>query len=204
MSKPRDVLIVIDAQKLPPAWADVIDVSKPVPPGVKFFERKIVTSDFLWAIFGGCVCALLGVICLPLGAYMLWADSDGRYNNAGTSTDWWVIGFGFTTLIVAWICFASLITNWKLMRKQDYGQPTRLGIFLGANELLEARGDSFTLIPREKFVGLIGSDVKYTMKDAQQKDQTKSTRLPSALVRDDPRALAAAIEAWAKSIPSEI
>lgn len=185
------MLVALEAAKLPAMWADAVDVTKPVPPGVHFFERKIVAGDFLTAIAGGLVCAVLGVICVPLGAYMLWTERGDR-SNAGSSTSWWVMSFGFAALVAAWMCATSLVSNWRTMRKQDHGQPTRLRMFVAPGELLLATEHAFTLVPRERFVGIAGDEVKYT-----QHNQTRSIRLPRNLVRDDANTMRAAIEAWA-------
>jgi hypothetical protein len=193
----RDVLITIDSKKLPAPWSDAVDITKPVPIGVTFFERKIVIGDFVSAIAFTVVFAFLGVICLPLGVAMLWSGRADRYDSGSTS--WWVIGFGVVMLFAAWMFATSLFSNWKMMRRQDHGEPTRLGIFIARDELFEANEHGYSVIPRERFVAISGREVKYLQMDAQKKDQTRSFRLPTALVRDDPRAMAAAIEKWAAS-----
>lgn len=165
---PRDVLFTSDAAKLPPLWADAVDVAKPVPLGVTFFERKIVLGDFVSAIAFAVVFAFLGVICLPLGVAMLWSGRADRYDSSSTS--WWVIGFGVVMLFAAWMFATSLFSNWKTMRRQDRGEPTRLGIFIARDELFEASEHGYSLIPRERFVSIDGREVKYLQADTQKKD----------------------------------
>lgn len=186
----RDVLLTDDREKLPTKWAELMDASRPLPPGVAFFEKRVVVGDLITAVLLAAVLSLLGVICLPFGFWMLWSGRGDR--NSGNSGEWWMIGFGVVMLFAAWMMAVSVPARWRIMQRQSRGELTRLGVFIAGDELCDANEHHYTLIPREKFSGLSGRDMKYVFKD-----QTKSFRLPANLVRDDPRAMTAAIEQWA-------
>lgn len=184
------VITTADMAKLPAECAALLDPQIPLPTGIEFFEKRVTFQELVMTSLSSLVLALIGVVALLIGITSLFSQRQYVYDN---STDWYIIFFGVTFLFASWMMLGSLRTRWELMQRQGRGEPTRLGIFLTPQGLMEANELAYTLIPRSQFVGVVGATVRYRMGGAE-----KSFNLPATLVRDTPAALVAAIQRWAE------
>jgi hypothetical protein len=189
-----DVLITGEGSKLPAAYADYIDPQKPLPAEVVFFEKKVTFEEMVKtaAIAGGV--GFLGVLSVIFGFAVLFDHSNV---GAQQTTNFGPLFFGVTCLFAAWMLAQSLKVRRELMKKQQRGEPTRVGIFLTPDTLFAATESDYTLIPRSQFLGMGGSGK--TMVQYRFKGQDKEFRLPGSLVRDEPAALHSAIQRWSLS-----
>lgn len=183
-----DVLITGESAKLPPPFADLADPTKPIPQGVAYFEKKVVTADLAKTAGLALALAVTGVLMVGLGILVLSKPTLGR-----TSTmEYSPLLFGIVLIFASWMMFVSLKRRREVMALQDEGTTTRLGIYLTSDCLFEVNEYGYCVIPREHFRGREGVTIKYVLGDAE-----KSTRLPAELTNADPAAMASAIDKWA-------
>lgn len=191
MSDIAHVIVTGEATKLPPAYAELLDPQKALPLNISFFEKRITSGQIFGAIGYAIGFAGVGVLATLFGVYYLFSSA----NTVGsTGTDYLPLGFGVTCLFVSWMMLDSLRLRRNLMRQQQRGEPTRIGIFLTPDTLFEANEFGYCIVPRAQFRGLVGKDVRY-----MQEDKEKSFRLPENLVRGDIAGMSSAIGQWAKT-----
>ncbi len=183
-----DVLITGESAKLPPAYADLIDPGKPIPTGVAYFEKKVVTSDLAKAAGLALALAVTGAMMIILGILVL-----SKPTVAKTSTmEYSPLFFGIILIFASWMMFSSLKKRREVMALQNEGTTTRLGIYLTSDCLFEVNEYGYCVIPREHFRGRECLTIKYVLGAAE-----KSFRLPAELTNADTSAMASAIDQWA-------
>lgn len=192
-----EVLITGDAARLPVAYAEYINPYKPLPAEVVFFEKSVTFEGMVKAFLVSSGLGFLGAISVIMAISILFDRSTpGRPQ----TSNFGLLSFGATCLFAAWMMMQTLKVRWTVMRKQQRGEPTRVGIFLTPNTLFEATEWDYIIIPRSEFLGLGGAGkrtVQYRFKG-----QDKQIRLPHSLVRNNPAELLSAIERWSRAAVS--
>ena len=191
MSNLTDVIITGDASKLPADYAALVDPSQPLPTGITAFEKRIVSTDLVKTIGFTIGFAMLGVIMVILGISFIRGSIGDRHGP--THHEYWPLLFGLACLLASWMMATSLRKRSQLMKDQQAGKPTRLGIFLTSEAIFEVNEFGYCIIPRARFRGLKNGAIQY-----EHAGQTKSTRLPQNLVNGVVASMTAEINRWAQ------
>lgn len=191
-----DVLITSEPEKIPPDIRQLQDPDRPLPTDVQFFEEKFTVTGLLKSLVLGFGLMVVGVLVIIFFFYVVFFPKPVTVYSGPTSFDFAIGGVGLAFLIGGYLLFASVRSEYRLMRAQGRGVDTRYGIFL-AKELFVRRSTfDTTIIPRPFFKGLAGNAIRY-----EYKGEAKSFDLPGAFVGKDLRLVEQAIGNWAASSP---
>jgi hypothetical protein len=181
------VVITSDPGKLPPAVRAMVDKSKPLAPGVVFFEERFTVAGTARVLALGIVLAVIGLIIGLAGIIGVTSPGPGSYGV-------WIILTGFAFLYGGYWMFGSLRARWAVMRAQKAGEHSRYGIFVSDDLLINNSWFDTTVIPRSAYQGMQGQSLRYDLNG-----EAKSFALPGALVGAEHASLDDAISAWSKT-----
>lgn len=189
MTEINNVIITGEAAKLPPGYAELIDPQKPLPASVALFEKRVTLQQMMGTVAFAIGFAVAGILLIIFGFIVLFSDRGVRQT---TTLEYLPLFFGIVCLFAGWMMFRSLQLRRSLMRRQQNGEQTRLGIILTPEALFEVNEFGYCVVPRSQFRRLADGSVRY-----MHNGQEKSFRLPPALVSGDLSTLTGAINRWA-------
>ena len=187
-----DVLITSKPELLPPEVAQLQDVSRPLPAGVQFFERRYTYGDLIKQFLLGIALIPVGVILILFGIFVMFAQDRSTVYSSSSQMELTIVVVGLVLCLGGYLLLQMLLPKFRFMRQQDRGVATRQGIFLIGDLLVSNDVGDTTVIPKEFFKGLKDHKVQY-----QLKDQLKSFDLPSEWIGQGRHSLEAAIARWA-------
>ncbi len=191
-----DTIVTSVPEKLPESVRGLLEETRPLPPGVAFFEQHYTASTLLRRVL---IAAVLGLVAVALifssFEFLYLRHVDPKYQefiNFKEFAAGAVFAFG------AWLMLSSVGEGRALIRRQAAGERTRHGIFLTPEALVCRSQFDTTVIPRENFRGLNGGSVNYLLKDAPN-----SFTLPTEWVGALPAEVSQAITVWQQAAPSQ-
>lgn len=191
-----DTISTSDPEKLPESVRGLLKETRPLPPGVSFFEQRYTAATFLKRIGIGLVLWLIAVVLILFSMEFLYEYGrhiDPKYREYFNIKEF-VAGAVFA--YAGWLMVSSVRAGWALKRRQEAGERTRHGIFLTPEALVCQSQFDTTMIPRANFRGLNGNNVDYLVKDVP-----KSFGMPSEWVGLSPAQVQQAIVQWRETIP---
>lgn len=193
-----DTIITSDAEKQPESVRGLLEESRPLPPGVGFFEQRYTSAIFVKRVVIGLVLLLIGAVLILFSMEFLYEYGrhiDPKYREYFNIKEF-LAGAAF--VFASWLMVSSLPAGWALKRRQEAGERTRHGIFLTPEALVSRSQFDTTVIPRENFRGLNGGNVNYVLKEA---GEPKSFTLPTDWVGGSPAQVEQAIAFWSQVVP---
>ncbi len=194
-----DSVVVYDAKKMPDEFQQLIDPNRPLPSGVMFFEELFTYADlvrqFLWGVILIPVGALVTVVALFLFFRL---DRYSPSYDTTLNTLFFAEIVGVLLLIGGLMFLRSLGAKFRIIRAQQKGETTRLGVFLHRDWLAYQSDDAVKVVPKERFKELKDRDVHF-----QYENDLRSFTLPSRLVGLDAQRLDEAVATWARQSISQ-
>jgi hypothetical protein len=183
------VIATSDPDQLPPELAQLLDATRPIPPGTRFFEEAFTLGGMARAL-------LVGLLLVPLGllvgriAVMPFHMSDGSTRQNPYMI--YELAFAAACLIGAWLLLGSLRGRWRAMRAQQAGRGTRYGVFLLPNAILLRGMTDILAVPRGLVTAVREHRLHY-LRDGKPRNDG----LPKRLVGQPRESLEQAMQAWA-------
>ena len=189
MDADDEILITGDRAKLPPDVAALTDPSVPLPADVTIYERRFDVSDILMAGAWSVGLAVVGVLAVIFGVVDLIHPSGPVTVYSGS--DAVPLGFGLICCLIAWVMASTAVDRMRLRATQAAGRPTRVGIILTADTLIDAGESSWTVVPRSLCRGVSGRTVRYDLKG-----QEKTFVLPREVIGHSTDEMDRAVAQW--------
>ena len=179
-------------EKLPEAVRALLVETRPLPPGVTFFEQRFTVAALAGRLVLGLALMALCVLMIPIS--IAWFLDSLRHATVYDTNhlERWMFVAGAVLGVAGWILVASIQACLALGRKQKAGERTRYGIFLTPEALVWRSYFDTTVIPPANFRGVESRVVRYMGNHAE-----KSFTLPMEWIGPaDPEG---AIRSWSRS-----
>ena len=189
-----DSIVVYDPKKLPDEFQQLLDPNRPLPSDVTFFEELFTYADlarqFLWGVVLVPVGALVTVV-----AFILFFRLDRFSPSYDTKLNalFFAEIVGVLLLSGGFMFLKSLGAKLRIIRAQQKGETTRLGVFLHRDWLMYQSDDAVKVVPKERFKELKDRDVHF-----QYGNDSRLFTLPSRLEGLDAQRLDEAVAVWAR------
>lgn len=148
-------------EKLPEEIRGLLVETRPLPPGVMFFEQRFTAASLAGRLLLGLALLAAAALLVPFGLVWLFSPQKNATVYDNNNLDWWFLAFGVVVGVAGWMLVASIPACLALGRRQKAGEQTRYGVFLTSEALVWRSYFDTTVIPRENFRGLQNRAVHY-------------------------------------------